>query len=132
MQDHLRSAGIINQSRLDYVNTPLGPLPGSRKRAAPHDRSSTSPESNLKGNRQHVQALRTEVLELQIQADRAKKIRLEKEKETEALARQSRQEWAELELAKANLERQIAEEKATSAAQEVRPLKLSRHPSGTD
>lgn len=86
-----------------------------------------SPESALKRQRQNVYDLRTEVLELQIQADRAKKIRLEKEKETEDLARQARQEWAELELAKANLERTIAEEKATTVAQEVRPPPIPIH-----
>lgn len=122
MIDQLRAAGIINPARIGYgTSTPLGSLSGSRKRAAPDDRSA-SPESNLQQTRQHVQDLRTEVLELQIQADRAKKIRLEKEKETDRLARQARQEWAELELAKANLERQIAEEKAKANNQEVHCL----------
>lgn len=115
----LRAAGIVNQARVCHASTPLGSLSSSRKRAAPND-GSLSPESNLNRTRAHVQDLRSEVLELQIQADRAKKIRLEKEKETEALARQARQEWAELELAKANLEREVAQEKARAAAQEVR------------
>lgn len=99
----------------------MGFLSGTRKRAAPNDRDGT-PEAHLNETRQHVQDLRTEVLELQIQADRAKKVRLEKEKETDRLARQARQEWAELELAKANLERQIAEEKSKATSQEVRSL----------
>lgn len=128
-EDLLRAAGIVNQARIGYsVPTPVGPVSGSRKRAAPEDDRSMSPESALKRQRQNVQDLRTEVLELQIQADRAKKIRLEKEKETEALARQARQEWAELELAKANLERTIAEEKSIATAQEVCSLKLLIHP----
>lgn len=117
--DQLRAAGIINTARIGYaITTPLGPLNGSRKRAA-NDNDGTL-DSRLNETQQQVQDLRTEVLELQIQADRAKKIRLEKEKETERLARQARQEWAELELAKANLERQIAEEKNKATTQEVR------------
>ncbi|KAL8745118.1 MAG: hypothetical protein Q9184_007912, partial [Pyrenodesmia sp. 2 TL-2023] len=125
--DLLRAAGIVNQARIGYsIPTPVGPFSGSRKRAAPEDDRSMSPESALKRQRQNVQDLRTEVLELQIQADRAKKIRLEKEKETEALARQARQEWAELELAKANLERTIAEEKSIATAQEEEQAKLRR------
>ncbi|KAL8905215.1 MAG: hypothetical protein Q9207_002770 [Kuettlingeria erythrocarpa] len=122
-----RERGIVNQARIGYsVPTPVGPVSGSRKRAAPEDDRSMSPESALKRQRQNVQDLRTEVLELQIQADRAKKIRLEKEKETEALARQARQEWAELELAKSNLERTIAEEKSIATAQEEEQAKLRR------
>lgn len=87
-----------------------------------------SPESSLQRQRQNVEDLRTEVLELQIQADRAKRMRLEKEKETEALARQARQEWAELELAKANLEREVAEEHSRAIMQEVR-CPFSKHTS---
>lgn len=118
--DQLRAAGIVNQARIGCVSaTPLGSLSGSRKRA-PTDDGSMSPESSLQRQRQNVEDLRTEVLELQIQADRAKRIRLEKEKETEALARQARQEWAELELAKANLEREVAEEHSRAVVQEVR------------
>ncbi|KAL9597794.1 MAG: hypothetical protein Q9219_004921 [cf. Caloplaca sp. 3 TL-2023] len=123
-REQLRAAGILNPARMVYGNsTPLGPLTGSRKRARPDDRS-VSPESNMRETRQHVQDLRTEVLELQIQADRAKRIRVEKEKETERLAREARQEWAELELTKSNLERQIAEETTKFTAQEEEQAKL--------
>lgn len=125
-RDQLRAAGIVNPARIGYaVATPLGSLGGSRKRAAPNDHDG-SPDSRLNETQQQVQDLRTEVLELQIQADRAKKIRLEKEKETERLARQARQEWAELELAKANLERQIAEERNKVITQEDEQNKLRK------
>ncbi|KAI4097482.1 MAG: hypothetical protein LQ344_000214 [Seirophora lacunosa] len=128
-RDQLRAAGIVNQARIGYVSaTPLGSLSGSRKRA-PTDDGSMSPESSLQRQRQNVEDLRTEVLELQIQADRAKRIRLEKEKETEALARQARQEWAELELAKANLEREVAEEHSRAVVQEEAQARLRRGPS---
>ncbi|KAL8936976.1 MAG: hypothetical protein Q9216_004653 [Gyalolechia sp. 2 TL-2023] len=125
-REQLRAAGIVNPARIGYsITTPLESLSGSRKRAAPNDRDRT-PEGYVNETPQDVQDLRTEVLELQIQADRAKKIRLEKEKETERLARQARQEWAELALAKANLERQIADEKTKSTTQEEEQNKLRK------
>ncbi|KAL8932332.1 MAG: hypothetical protein Q9211_006374, partial [Gyalolechia sp. 1 TL-2023] len=132
-REQLRAAGIVNPARIGYsITTPLGSLSGSRKRAVPNERDGT-PEAHLNETRQHVQDLRTEVLELQIQADRAKKIRLEKERETDRLARQARQEWAELELAKANLERQIAEEKSKATTQEEEQDKLRKgNPTSAD
>ncbi|KAL8730028.1 MAG: hypothetical protein Q9166_004352 [cf. Caloplaca sp. 2 TL-2023] len=118
----LRAAGIGKPARIGYgSSTGPGPLTAvSRKRAAPDDRGngSMSPETELQDSRQHVQDLRAEILELKMQTDRAKRQRLEKERETDELARQARQEWAELELAKADLERQLADEKAKAAAQE--------------
>ncbi|KAL9015543.1 MAG: hypothetical protein Q9185_007060 [Variospora sp. 1 TL-2023] len=131
-RDQLRAAGIVHQGRIGCVSaTPLGSLSGSRKRASTDD-GSMSPESSLQRQRQNVEDLRTEVLELQIQADRAKRMRLEKEKETEALARQARQEWAELELAKANLEREVAEEHSRAIMQEEEQARLRQGSSATE
>ena len=123
-KDQLRAAGIISGARIGYNKvTPLAPLSSNRKRAAADDGYENANAKAQKASA-HLQNLRTEVLELQIQADRATKIRLEKEKETERLARQTRHEWAELELAKANLEHQIAEEKRRAGDQEVHRLLL--------
>ncbi|KAL8909155.1 MAG: hypothetical protein Q9171_005160 [Xanthocarpia ochracea] len=118
----LRAAGIGSIIRASCGGRPsLGPLNDtSRKRAAPDDRcdGSMSPNIDLETSRHHVENLRSEILELKMQTERAKRLRLKKEKETDELARRTRQEWAELELAKADLERQLADEKAKAAAQE--------------
>ncbi|KAL8794788.1 MAG: hypothetical protein Q9182_007594 [Xanthomendoza sp. 2 TL-2023] len=93
----------------------------SRKRPAEDDHGDSSliSEAELQSTRAHVADLRAEILELKMETDRAKRRRLEKEKETDELARQVRQEWADLELARADLARELADEKAKAAAQEV-------------
>ncbi|KAL9007428.1 MAG: hypothetical protein Q9180_009660, partial [Flavoplaca navasiana] len=50
--------------------------------------------------------------------------RLEKEKKTDDLARQTQQQWAELELTKKELIRQLEDEKAKAAAQEAEQQNL--------
>lgn len=118
----LRAVGIGKAARSGAT---LGLLPDtSRKRSAAIDGAdsgdgSLTPEAELQTCRAHVQDLRDEIFELKMQTDRAKRLRMEKEKETDELAHQARQEWAELELAKADLERQLADERAKAAAQEV-------------
>ena len=101
---------------------PIGSLTdASRKRAAPidGDDGSLSPSTDLEASQNHLQDLRSEILELKMEAERAKRLRLEKEKKTDDLARQTQQQWAELELTKKELIRQLADEKAKAAAQEV-------------
>ncbi|KAL8773157.1 MAG: hypothetical protein Q9209_001833 [Squamulea sp. 1 TL-2023] len=92
----LRAAGIGSTLRGGYGGrTSLGSLNDeSRKRAAPGNRGdgSMSPSSDLEISRHHVEDLRSEVLELKMQTERAKRLRLEKEKETDELARRARQE----------------------------------------
>ncbi|KAI4259323.1 MAG: hypothetical protein L6R42_004621 [Xanthoria sp. 1 TBL-2021] len=83
-----------------------------------------SPSTDLEVSRHHLEDLRSEVLELKMQAERAKRIRLEKEKMTDEIARETQQQWAELELAKKDLVRQLADEKAKAAAQEAEQQNL--------
>lgn len=118
----LRAEGIGSAIRCGYGGRLLGPITdASRKRAASDDRAdgSMSPSTDLEVSRHHLEDLRSEVLELKMQAERAKRIRLEKEKMTDEIARETQQQWAELELAKKDLVRQLADEKAKAAAQEV-------------
>ncbi|KAL9634004.1 MAG: hypothetical protein Q9204_003177 [Flavoplaca sp. TL-2023a] len=98
----------------------------SRKRAAPidGDDGSLSPSTDLEASQNHLQDLRSEILELKMEAERAKRLRLEKEKKTDDLARQTQQQWAELELTKKELIRQLADEKAKAAAQEAEQQNL--------
>ncbi|KAL9594125.1 MAG: hypothetical protein Q9179_005542 [Wetmoreana sp. 5 TL-2023] len=89
------------------------------KRAAPFD-PPTGLQPKIEYCPKDLEALSIEVLELQKQVDKAKRIRLQKAKETDALIFQAR-----LEYAKADLGYQIADEKAKIAAQEVRlPMSL--------
>lgn len=118
----LRAEGIGSAIRGDCGARPIGRLTDvSRKRAAPNDgeNGSLSPSTDLEASQNHLQDLRSEILELKMEAERAKRLRLEKEKKTDDLARQTQQQWAELELTKKELVRQLADEKAKAAAQEV-------------
>ncbi|KAL8695021.1 MAG: hypothetical protein Q9224_003461 [Gallowayella concinna] len=120
----LRAAGIGKPVR----NAPSLELltDASRKRPADgdHGDGSLTPEAELQRTRAHVADLRAEILELKMQTDRAKRLRLEKEKETDELARQARQDWADLELAKADLAREFADEQAKAAAQEEEQINI--------
>ncbi|KAI4280469.1 MAG: hypothetical protein L6R38_004444 [Xanthoria sp. 2 TBL-2021] len=123
----LRAEGIGSAIRCGYGGRLLGPLAdASRKRAASDDRAdgSISPSTDLEVSRHHLEDLRSEVLELKMQAERAKRVRLEKEKMTDEIARETRQQWAELELAKKDLVRQLEDEKAKAAAQEAEQQNL--------
>ncbi|KAL8945952.1 MAG: hypothetical protein Q9222_007587 [Ikaeria aurantiellina] len=123
-REQLRAANILTPARIGFGNKFLGSSTNaSKKRGAPADRS-VSPETDLQRVQANTSQLRTEILELQIQTDRAKKIRLAKEKETDELAQRARENWAELEVAKADLERQLADEKAKTVAQEDEQRKL--------
>lgn len=118
----LRAEGIGSMIHGDCSARPIGSLiDSSRKRAAPidGDDGSLSPSTDLEASQNHLQDLRSEILELKMEAERAKRLRLEKEKKTDELARQTQQQWAELELTKKELVRQLADEKAKAAAQEV-------------
>ncbi|KAL8734109.1 MAG: hypothetical protein Q9181_003298 [Wetmoreana brouardii] len=104
---------------VDSVKAPGPSVSSFMTRAAPFD-PPTGPQPRMEYRPKDLDTLSTEVLELQKQADRAKRICLQKAKETDALICQAR-----LEYAKADLECQIADEKAKIAAQEVRlPISL--------
>ncbi|KAI4273613.1 MAG: hypothetical protein LQ337_004520 [Flavoplaca oasis] len=123
----LRAEGIGSMIHGDCSARPIGSLiDSSRKRAAPidGDDGSLSPSTDLEASQNHLQDLRSEILELKMEAERAKRLRLEKEKKTDELARQTQQQWAELELTKKELVRQLADEKAKAAAQEAEQQNL--------
>lgn len=118
----LRHEGIGKAIRSEYGGRVLGALADApRKRARSDDGAdgSMSPTTDLEASRHHLEDLRSEVLELKMQAERAKRVRLEKERMTNEIARQTQQQWAELELAKKDLVRELADEEAKAAAQEV-------------
>ncbi|KAL8994014.1 MAG: hypothetical protein Q9169_005913 [Polycauliona sp. 2 TL-2023] len=105
----------------------LGHLTGaSRKRAAPgdDDDGSMSPSSGIDISQHNLENLRSEILELKMQTERAKRLRLEEEKKTDEIARQTQQDWAKLELAKKELVRELADERAKVAAQEAEQQNL--------
>ncbi|KAL8850059.1 MAG: hypothetical protein Q9221_004985 [Calogaya cf. arnoldii] len=83
-----------------------------------------SPSTDIEVSQNHLQDLRSEILELKMETERAKRLRLEEEKRTDEVARQTQQQWAELELAKKDLMRQLADEKAKIAAQEAEQQNL--------
>ncbi|KAL8672961.1 MAG: hypothetical protein Q9168_002594 [Polycauliona sp. 1 TL-2023] len=123
----LRAEGIGNAIRRDNGGRVLGLLTeASRKRPAPRDRDdgSISPSTDVEVSQHHLENLRSEILELKMQTDRAKRLRLEEEKRTDEIARQTQQDWAKLELAKKDLMRELADEKAKTAAQEAEQQKL--------
>ncbi|KAL8714665.1 MAG: hypothetical protein Q9220_001614 [cf. Caloplaca sp. 1 TL-2023] len=123
-REPLRAAKILTPARIGFGSRIIGSTTSrGQKRGAPADRS-VSPETDLQRVQANTSMLRTEILELQIQTDRAKKIRLAKEKETDELAQRARENWAELEVAKADLERQLEEERTKTAAQEDEQRKL--------
>ncbi|KAL8815244.1 MAG: hypothetical protein Q9223_005603 [Gallowayella weberi] len=129
----LRAAGIGRAVRND-ASPRLNP-DASRKRLAGGDHGDTrlTPETELQSTRAHVADLRAEILELKMQIDRAKRLRLEQEKKTDELARQVLQEGADLELEKANLARVYADEKAKAAAQEAEQISIrSRYANAVD
>ncbi|KAI4226269.1 MAG: hypothetical protein L6R36_003310 [Xanthoria steineri] len=118
----LRHEGIGKAIRSEYGGRVLGALADApRKRARSDDGAdgSMSPTTDLEASRHHLEDLRSEVLELKMQAERAKRVRLEKERMTNEIARQTQQQWAELELAKKDLVRELADEEAKAAAQEA-------------
>lgn len=84
--EHLRNAGITTSSSLGNFSSALRSLSTNRKRKFEDDEVDELDDIVLMRGKENIQRLKTEILELAIQTDSAKKQALAKKRKTERIA----------------------------------------------
>ncbi|KAI4217684.1 MAG: hypothetical protein LQ351_000280 [Letrouitia transgressa] len=105
-QEHLRNAGNMLSRSLSKFSTAYQALLTNRKRKLEDNEVDELEDIEIMRGREEIQLLKTEVLELAILTDSAKKRALAKKRKTERIANEIREEYAQLIITRAELEKQ--------------------------
>ncbi|KAI4157911.1 MAG: hypothetical protein LQ342_007916 [Letrouitia transgressa] len=124
-REHLRNAGITTSSSLGNFSSALRSLSTNRKRKFEDDEVDELDDIVLMRGKENIQRLKTEILELAIQTDSAKKQALAKKRKTERIANELREEYAQLMIKKAELEKQMQAAMDETEKQEASALSPS-------
>ncbi|KAL9047398.1 MAG: hypothetical protein Q9214_000012 [Letrouitia sp. 1 TL-2023] len=123
--EHLRNAGIMTSYGLSNFSSALQGLTTNRKRKFEDDEVDELDSPEVIRDKQDIQLLKTEILELAIQTDSAKKQALAKKLKTEKLASDFQEEYAQLMIKKAELEKEMQAAKDETEKQEASAHSLS-------
>ncbi|KAL9612814.1 MAG: hypothetical protein Q9167_002597 [Letrouitia subvulpina] len=117
--DYLRKADIMAPYGLSNFSRALQDPTNGRKRKFEDDEVDDINDLEIIRGKEDIQLLKTEILELAIQTDSAKKQAFAKKRKTELIANEIREEYAQLMIQKAELEQQMQAAKDETERQEA-------------